>query len=190
VLLICRNYFSVIIVRVCRKKYLHVFCVVLLSALFFITVLSYSVNNNNNNDARGLHGLCCRRSAERRMRHSQLNDIIWRSLCRAKIPASKEPLGLTRNVRLLPQPSALFQQAPQGVRMVFDLSIFATLLPIKKNWFAFGRCLNGTGQSSNEWQLSSFCSFRRKAYSTSEKIRRHPPNRHWLYLAPSSGQMR
>jgi len=34
--------------------------------------------------------------------------------------------------QLLPQPSALFQQAPQGVRMVFDLSIFATLLPMKK----------------------------------------------------------
>ena len=48
-------------------------------------------------DARGLHGLSCRRSAGRHTRHSQLNDIIWRSLCRAKIPASKEPLGLTRS---------------------------------------------------------------------------------------------
>jgi hypothetical protein len=48
-------------------------------------------------DVRGLHGLSCRRSAGRHTRHSQLNDIIWRSLCRAKIPASKEPLGLTRN---------------------------------------------------------------------------------------------
>jgi len=48
-------------------------------------------------DVRGLHGLSCRRSAGRHTRHSQLNDIIWRSLCRAKIPASKEPLGLTRS---------------------------------------------------------------------------------------------
>jgi len=49
-------------------------------------------------DTRGLHGLSCRRrSAGRHTRHSQLNDIIWRSLCRAKIPASKEPLGLTRS---------------------------------------------------------------------------------------------
>ena len=48
-------------------------------------------------DARGLHGLSCRRSAGRHTRHSQLNDIIWRSLCRAKISASKKPLGLTRS---------------------------------------------------------------------------------------------
>jgi len=48
-------------------------------------------------DARGLHGLSCRRSAGRHTRHNQLNDIIWRSLCRAKVPASKEPLGLTRS---------------------------------------------------------------------------------------------
>ena len=48
-------------------------------------------------DARGLHGLSCRRSAGRHARHSQLNDIIWRSLRRANIPASKEPLGLNRS---------------------------------------------------------------------------------------------
>ena len=41
--------------------------------------------------------MSCRRSAGRNTRHSQLNDIIWRSVCRAKIPASKEPLGLTRS---------------------------------------------------------------------------------------------
>ena len=34
-------------------------------------------------DARGLHGLSCRRSAPRQQRHSQLNGIIWRALKRA-----------------------------------------------------------------------------------------------------------
>ena len=48
-------------------------------------------------DARGLHGLSCRRSAGRQQRHSLLNDIIFRSLGRAKIQASKEPLGLVRS---------------------------------------------------------------------------------------------
>jgi len=47
-------------------------------------------------DARGLHGLSCRRSAGRQQRHSFLNDIIWRALGRAKIQATKEPLGLSR----------------------------------------------------------------------------------------------
>ena len=47
-------------------------------------------------DARGLHGLSCRRSAGRHQRHNFLNDIIWRALGRAKIQATKEPLGLSR----------------------------------------------------------------------------------------------
>jgi len=41
-------------------------------------------------DARGLHGLSCRRSAPRQQCHSQLNDIIWRALKRAQIPAWSE----------------------------------------------------------------------------------------------------
>lgn len=45
-------------------------------------------------DARGLHGLACRRSAPRQQRHSHLNDIIWRAMKRAQIPAVKEPVGL------------------------------------------------------------------------------------------------
>jgi hypothetical protein len=45
-------------------------------------------------DARGTHGLSCRRSAGRLLRHSLINDIIWRALGRANIAASKEPTGL------------------------------------------------------------------------------------------------
>jgi len=48
-------------------------------------------------DARGLHGLCCRKSAPRHQRHSHLNDIIWRAVKRAQIPAVKEPVGLSRD---------------------------------------------------------------------------------------------
>ena len=47
-------------------------------------------------DARGLHGLACRKNAGRHQRHNMLNDIIWRSFGRANIPSQKEPLGLTR----------------------------------------------------------------------------------------------
>ena len=45
-------------------------------------------------DARGVHGLSCRRSAGRRLRHSLINDIVWRALGRANIAACKEPTGL------------------------------------------------------------------------------------------------
>jgi len=47
-------------------------------------------------DARGFHGLACRRSASRQQRHHHLNDIIWRALKRAQIHALKEPVGLMR----------------------------------------------------------------------------------------------
>ena len=45
-------------------------------------------------DARGLHGLSCKRSAGRSIRLQQLNDVTWRTLRRADIPAIKEPSGL------------------------------------------------------------------------------------------------
>jgi len=45
----------------------------------------------------GLHGLACRRSAPRQQRHSQMNDILWRAVKRAQIPAIKEPAGLLRS---------------------------------------------------------------------------------------------
>ena len=48
-------------------------------------------------DARGLHSLACRKSAPRHIRHSKLNDLIWRAIKKAHIPASKAPIGLSRN---------------------------------------------------------------------------------------------
>ena len=47
-------------------------------------------------DARGLHGLACKRRAGRSTRRQQLNDLIWRALKRADIPSTKEPTGLLR----------------------------------------------------------------------------------------------
>ena len=47
-------------------------------------------------DCLGLHGLSCRKSAGRSQRHNSINDIIWRACRRAKIQATKEPLGLLR----------------------------------------------------------------------------------------------
>ena len=47
-------------------------------------------------DARGLHGLSCRKSGPRHPRQAELNDLIWRAVMRAQIPATKEPIGLSR----------------------------------------------------------------------------------------------
>ena len=45
-------------------------------------------------DARGLHGLSCRGSNGRSARHHNLNDLVWRAMAKADIPALKEPSGL------------------------------------------------------------------------------------------------
>jgi len=45
----------------------------------------------------GTHGLACKRSSGRIGRHNFLNDIIWRAMNRANIPAVKEPQGLVRS---------------------------------------------------------------------------------------------
>jgi hypothetical protein len=47
-------------------------------------------------DAGGTHGLSCRRSSARIIRHGLINDLVYRAFVKAKIPASKEPLGLNR----------------------------------------------------------------------------------------------
>ena len=48
-------------------------------------------------NAKGSHGLFCKCSAGRSIRHHQLNDLIWRALTRASIPSVKEPAGLSRS---------------------------------------------------------------------------------------------
>ena len=58
-------------------------------------------------DSRGLHGLSCRKSGPRQQRHSQLNDIIWRALKRAQIPAAKEPINLVRDNNKRPDETTL-----------------------------------------------------------------------------------
>jgi hypothetical protein len=47
--------------------------------------------------ARGNHGLSCRRSSGRTLRHNYINDIVYHALVKAGLPSSKEPSGLSRS---------------------------------------------------------------------------------------------
>jgi len=47
-------------------------------------------------DAQRLHATVCKKAPGRIARHQVLDDIIWRSLGSAGIPATKEPSGLVR----------------------------------------------------------------------------------------------
>lgn len=73
-------------------------------------------------DARGLHGLSCRKSAPRHIRHSQLNDLIWRAIKRAQIPASKEPVGLSRSDGKRPDGATLLPWA-RGKPLAWDVTV-------------------------------------------------------------------
>ena len=48
-------------------------------------------------DCFGIHGLACRKSAGRHMRHNAVNDLIKRALASADIPALLEPKSLSRD---------------------------------------------------------------------------------------------
>jgi hypothetical protein len=47
-------------------------------------------------DTRGSHALSCRVSAGRQARHHYINDLIYRALVRAGVPATNEPKDLLR----------------------------------------------------------------------------------------------
>ena len=77
-------------------------------------------------DARGTHGLACRRSSGRMARHHHINDIIWRGLTRAGIPSTKEPSGLSRTDGKRPDGLTLIPW--QGGRsLIWDVTIADTL---------------------------------------------------------------
>ena len=63
-------------------------------------------------DARGLHGLSCRRSAPRQQRHSHLNDILSRAIKQDQMPAVKEPVSLMRDDNKRPD-GTTFLQGPE-----------------------------------------------------------------------------
>ena len=47
-------------------------------------------------DAHGLHGLVCKQTSSRTVRHHAMNDVTARSCTSAGSPVTKEPVDLTR----------------------------------------------------------------------------------------------
>jgi len=77
-------------------------------------------------DARGSHGLSCRQSSGRTARHHNLNDLVWRALSRAGIPASKEPSGLSRSDGKRPDGMTLIPWQT-GKNLIWDVTVADTL---------------------------------------------------------------
>jgi len=62
------------------------------------------------------------------MRHSQLNDVVWRALHRAGIPATKEPTGLCRSDGKRPDGVTMIPWA-HGRCLTWDVTVPDTLAP-------------------------------------------------------------
>jgi hypothetical protein len=77
-------------------------------------------------DARGIHGLACKHSAGRIMRHQQLNDLVWRALGKADIPSQKEPSGLSRTDGKRPDGITLIPWS-SGKCLTWDVTVIDTL---------------------------------------------------------------
>ena len=78
-------------------------------------------------DAQGLHATVCKKAPGRIARHQVLNDIIWRSMGSAGIPATKEPSGLVRQDGKRPDGLTLIpwqgeKSLPLGVTVVSTLA--------------------------------------------------------------------
>src|SRR5277367_3954610 len=70
--------------------------------------------------------LSCRRGSGRITRHQQLNDLLWRALGRAKIPAVKEPSGLARTDGKRPDSMSLIPWR-MGRCLIWDVTVTDTL---------------------------------------------------------------
>jgi hypothetical protein len=77
-------------------------------------------------DSRGSHGLACRRSAGRQLRHALINDVIWRAMGRAQIAAIKEPSGLLTDDAKRPDGATIIPWA-RGKCLAWDATTPDTL---------------------------------------------------------------
>ena len=64
----------------------------------------------------------CRHSAARISRHNVVNDIVWRAMQKAKIPAAKKPPGLLRSNNKRPDGVMLIPWK-QGKCLAWDVTM-------------------------------------------------------------------
>ena len=79
-------------------------------------------------DRLGYHGLSCKRSAGRHLRHNLLNDIIQRGLQSANVASIREPPGLLRSDAKRPDGATLVPWS-RGKCLIWDATCPDTLAP-------------------------------------------------------------
>jgi hypothetical protein len=98
-------------------------------------------------DSSGVHGLSCRKSAGRHMRHSALNDLLKRSLAAAEIPSRLEPSSLSRSDGKRPDGMTMMPWK-QGRCLVWDVTCPDTLATSHLN-----KAVTGPGVVASEAEL-------------------------------------
>ena len=76
-------------------------------------------------DARGLHGLSCKKVSGKQQRHSMITDVVWRACNRAGYQAMKEPVGLARTDGRRPDGVTIIPWS-RGQCLVWDVTISDT----------------------------------------------------------------
>jgi len=77
-------------------------------------------------DADGRHAFVCKKAPSRIARHQQLNDIVYRALVAAGVPAAKEPVGLCRSDGKRPDGMSLIPWK-SGKMLLWDVTVASTL---------------------------------------------------------------
>ena len=77
-------------------------------------------------DAKGVHALSCRKGASRLARHQALNEILWRGMASAGVPATKEPVGLSRDDGKRPDGTTLIPWH-DGKNLAWDVTVINTV---------------------------------------------------------------
>ena len=96
--------------------------------LEFPLVLAHQCTCGATVDKFGHHGLACKRSAGRHLRHNLLNDTILRALQSANVAAVREPPGLLRTDAKRPDGATLVPWS-RGRCLVWDATCPDTLAP-------------------------------------------------------------
>jgi len=110
-------------------------------------------------DAKRLHGLSCKGGSGRSVRHHALNDLIWRALSKADIPATKEPPGLLRTDGKRPDGVTLLPWK-NGRCATWDVTVTDTMA----QHISYGWCCSGNRGTQENSQIRStsadlcFCS--------------------------------
>ena len=77
-------------------------------------------------DARGMHGLSCKRGTTRAIHHHQLNDIVRRDLVRANISSVLKPTDLSREDGKRPDGMTLIPWQV-GKNVTWDVTVTDTI---------------------------------------------------------------